>query len=481
METQEATPDGNVRTTIILATAVVRIQDRTNISTPQRALLDSGAQCSLISKSCAQRLGLRQIRCHLPLRGVSGSVGVLDRKVQVYIRPWFESPILLPVELFLIDDWETQHPPVAVRWVLPPLNGRNLADENFDTPNRVDMLLGADIWASIVGPTIYRANVGAMMQDSMLGFLALGRFALSDQNALFATVLNLMANNEPALENDLLLNAIKRFWYWEEMAETIPWTPEEQAVEKLFQETHYRNKDGRYVIRIPIRPNMPSLGDSRAIALRRFYQLERRLQANHDLRQKYIQAMREEIEHGYMEKAWGHPTGDMVYYIPHHCVGKKFRIVNDASCRTSNGLSLNDIQMVGPKIQHDLADQIMRFRRHKIAVVADVKKMFKQVKVDPSQWDLQRIFWRESPNDPLQEYWLTSVIFGLASALHCSCRAMIQCARDNAHVHPIAAKTIESDFYVDDGLFGAESIEAAMKLCKEIDTVLKSGGFEGSV
>ncbi|XP_031625624.1 uncharacterized protein LOC116342255 [Contarinia nasturtii] len=222
---------------------------------------------------------------------------------------------------------------------------------------------------------------------------------------------------------------------------------------------------------------MPALGESKAIALRRFYQLERRLQAKDDIREKYIEAMREEISNGYIERAWGKPS-TASYYIPHHYVEKRFRIVHDGSCRTSNSLSLNDIQMKGPKLQFDLADQIMRFRRHQYAVIADIKKMFKQIKVDPSQWDLQRIFWRESPNEPLLEYWMTSVVFGLKSSVHCSCRAMIQCARDNALSYPEAAKAIENNFYMDDGLIGHETTKGLEVLCQEINLIMKSGGFD---
>lgn len=45
------------------------------------------------------------------------------------------------------------------------------------------------------------------------------------------------------------------------------------------------------------------------------------------------------------------------YFIPHSCVTKleststKLRVVFDASAKTDNGFSLNDIQIVGPTIQ----------------------------------------------------------------------------------------------------------------------------------
>lgn len=41
---------------------------------------------------------------------------------------------------------------------------------------------------------------------------------------------------------------------------------------------------------------------------------------------------------------------------------RKFRVVFDASCRTDRGKSLNDMQLIGEKMQEDLAPLIMRFQ-----------------------------------------------------------------------------------------------------------------------
>lgn len=98
--------------------------------------------------------------------------------------------------------------------------------------------------------------------------------------------------------------------------------------------------------------------------------------------------------------------------------------------------------------------------------------------VVPGQWDLQRIFWRESPEETLEEYHLTVVTFGLASSAHCAVRAMIQCARDSAKEFPHAASVIESCFYMDDGIFGAKNVQEAKMLCREVEFVMQQGGFE---
>lgn len=479
-EDQQMNQAGSIKTIVILATAMVKIQFGTDISQPVRALMDAGGQISVITKQCAKRLKLRMIPCCLSLDGIGGHAGVLTRKVRVFLRNRFDdSNFQMAVELFVIEDWHSIQPQQEINKEKAPF-GHQLADNNYHKPAPLELLLGAEVWANTVGSTVFRNKRGAMMQTSSLGMLALGKFELRPldfPNVIIST--EFCANTTSSSVSDhLLAEALRRFWQWEEAMDSskLKLTTEEQQVEKYFLESHYRNKEGRYVVFIPIKAGV-TLGDSRATALRRFHQLERRLQGSPSLREAYVRDMREEEDAGFIQIADRPPKG-MVYYIPHHPVLRKFRIVDDASCRTTNGKSLNDMQMIGPKLQFDLNDQIMRFRRHKFAFMADIKKMFKQVKIDPSQWDLMRIFWRESPQLPLKEYWRTTVIFGMSSSVHNACRAMIQCARDHAARFPDAARVIEEDFYMDDGLSGAETIESAKVLCREVDHVLKQGGFE---
>lgn len=88
--------------------------------------------------------------------------------------------------------------------------------------------------------------------------------------------------------------------------------------------------------------------------------------------------MREYERLGHMKEADPLNPSISHYYIPHHAVAidRKFRVVFDASAKTTNGNSLNDIQYVGPRLQRDLADIIMNFRVGQHAVTADICKMF---------------------------------------------------------------------------------------------------------
>ena len=65
------------------------------------------------------------------------------------------------------------------------------------------------------------------------------------------------------------------------------------------------------------------------------------------------------------------------------------RVVFDASAKTTTGFSLFDRLLVGPKLQDDLFNILVRFRFFKIALSADVAKMYRQVELDKADRDLQ--------------------------------------------------------------------------------------------
>lgn len=149
----------------------------------------------------------------------------------------------------------------------------------------------------------------------------------------------------------------------------------------------------------------------------------------------------------------------------------------DGSRPSSTGISFNDQQLPGPKLQADLGETLIRFRMHRFGLTADVTKMFRQVKVDSSQWNFQRILWRESKDQPIREYLITCVVWGFTSATFNAVRAMRQCAMDAADTHPLASQAVLSHFYVDDFLSGAESYNDLTLLRNQVIDMLLSGCF----
>jgi hypothetical protein len=171
-------------------------------------------------------------------------------------------------------------------------------------------------------------------------------------------------------------------------------------------------------------------------------------------------------------------------FLPHHAVTKetstttKLRVVFDASAKTTTGASLNDAVMVGPKLQNDLFDIIIRFRTHQYVFTADINKMYRQIIVTEQHRKYQTIWWRESPDIPIREYQLATVTYGLNCAPFLAIRCLQQLAEKEEDKYSAAYPALLNDFFMDDALTGANSIEETNQIREQLTRLLASGGFE---
>ena len=183
------------------------------------------------------------------------------------------------------------------------------------------------------------------------------------------------------------------------------------------------------------------------------------------------------------------PTADLenpvhkVFYLPLQVVRKesssttKLRAVFDASAASSTGISLNDTLLVGPTVHSSLISVLLRFRMHRITLTADVSHMYRAVLLDPSDKDLHRFVWRSSPTEPLHDYRMNRVTFGVAASSYAANMAVRQNAINLAAQFPLAAQAVHQSFYVDDALTGANSVEEAISLQKQLQELFQHGGF----
>ena len=124
----------------------------------------------------------------------------------------------------------------------------------------------------------------------------------------------------------------------------------------------------------------------------------------------------------------------------------KICAVFDASGKSSSGVSLNDTFLVGPTIHPPLADVLLRFRLHRIALTADVRKMYRAVKLTLADRDLHCL--------EIQPKGSTQGLSYGPHNLRCVClifaanMAVKQNAIDHAYKYPLAADTVEKSFYV---------------------------------
>ncbi len=141
------------------------------------------------------------------------------------------------------------------------------------------------------------------------------------------------------------------------------------------------------------------------------------------------------------------------------------------------GVSLNSTLMVGPTVHPPLVDVLVRFRKHRVALMADISRMYRAVCLTDSDKDLHRFVWRESPNETLKDYRMTRVTFGVSASSFIANMCVQQNAVDFASQFPNAAEQVKTSFYVDDYLGGADSSEEAAHLQREMHSLFSKCGF----
>ena len=173
--------------------------------------------------------------------------------------------------------------------------------------------------------------------------------------------------------------------------------------------------------------------------------------------------------------------------MPMHAVRKessattKTRVVFDASAKSTTGVSLNDILMVGPNIHPPLIAVLLRFRLHRVALTADVSKMYRAVELVESDRDYHRFVWRRNPDEPLVDYRMRRVTFGVSASSFAANMAVKQNSIDFAAKYPHAAIAVDKSVYVDDCLTGADTVEEATNLQTEYKTSsAKQNSFSAS-
>ncbi|XP_055920468.1 uncharacterized protein LOC129952067 [Eupeodes corollae] len=358
--------------------------------------------------------------------------------------------------------------------------GIELADPTYYKPGPIDILIGADKFFDVIkGGSKHISNSNLVSIPTIFGCVIAGGILKLSDDSVQVNSLCTRIDHEKVFD-------LERFWKVEEISVETPLSVEEQLAEDLFVKNTTRRLDGRYEVFLPFKPSMAlEFGNSLGTAISRFYSVEKRFQNNDDLKSQYCGFINEYLALGHMEEIPSNElkTDQNAYYLPHHAIFKddstttKIRIVFDASARSNNSISLNDSLLVGPTIQRDLFSICLRYRLHLYVISGDIEKMYRQIWITKGHTDFQRIVWRNSPTEPLKHYRLLTVTYGTASAPFSAVRVLKQLALDSATTYPVASKTLQNDFYVDDVVTGTDNIDDIFALQSELVALLGSAGF----
>lgn len=259
---------------------------------------------------------------------------------------------------------------------------------------------------------------------------------------------------------------------------------DQQNVFAEFSEQLNRSDEGWYESGLLWKPGHDHLQSNERGSIRRLQGLVRKLQREPGLIDKYDEIIQEQLTEGIVERVVDEPN-ERVFYIPHKPVKKetavttKLRIVFDASAKPSeDSPSLNECLETGPPLQNLLWNVLVRNRLKPVALAADIKQAFLQVRIRPEDRDALRFHWLKN-KDPsvIEALRFTRALFGLVQSpflLAGTLKLHLQSLREK---YPVEVDEILRSLYVDDVITGGNTKEEVQDLKKTIISVFGDAKF----
>ena len=178
------------------------------------------------------------------------------------------------------------------------------------------------------------------------------------------------------------------------------------------------------------------------------------------------------------------------HYLPWRVVHKASlstpcRTVMDGSSKTpllengQGGRCLNDATMKGRVDTLNLLNMLLRFSIGQVAFSGDLKQFYPSIALDQSQWNLQRVLWREglSFDSPIEEIIIMVLIFGVRAVSALSEKALTMLAELVQDKFPRLAELLRKDRFVDDVGSSDFSKEIVMAIIAAADELFESVGL----
>uniref|UniRef100_A0ABD2WTZ1 Integrase catalytic domain-containing protein n=3 Tax=Trichogramma kaykai TaxID=54128 RepID=A0ABD2WTZ1_9HYME len=447
-------------------------------------MIDPCSEATFVSEALAQRLRLPRDPVFVPVSGIGGARCQTSRhQTTITIQPRFDASRRWEINALILSHLSDYAPPRCALAHLDFASDLQLADDQLDSMDNVEIIIGADLYPSLIEPGVRKCEEFQLVaQATALGWIVTGVTLpqAGDMTAPNVTAYRISLDRE-------LHGLLERFWLQEEVnVNSKALTKEEEECEAHFAATHRCDAQGRFVLRLSFRSGVRRLGDSTIPARSAFRRMEGRLAHQPQLRELYEEFMQEYISMDHMSESRSLPEAETMhtgFFLPHHGVLKikdgnpKLRVVFNGSIKLDQGSTLNECLHVGPKLQNDIFEILLRWRRHRYVFSADIAKMFRQILIDERDRRYQQIFWRSRKEDEMRAFSLNTVTYGLASSPFQAIRVLHQLAEDEAARYPLAASILVDSSYVDDILTGADSLEEAKSLQQELISLLMAGGF----
>ncbi|XP_055711452.1 uncharacterized protein LOC129806705 [Phlebotomus papatasi] len=451
------------------------------------AFLDEGSMLTMMKASLAEKLGLSGPKCPLTWQGAgpTACTDLTSTVVNCRIRgthPKAKEYLMQKVRTVC----ELSLPRQTVDMEALSRDWKHMADGHSESmvDAEPDLLIGLDNTPLIVSREIIHGPWNApYLALTWLGWVVMGK--LNNQTSCEVKTYSYSIVERKDELYEMVKNSFSLEGFGTEGQEKVLSREDKRALE-IMKRTTRRTSDGRFETGLLWKQgHQPIVPESRDVAVKRLYTMERKLDRDPALAEAYCAKISDHLEKGYLIKLTEEdrmtPTGN-TWYLPHfavfHPAKGKIRVVFDCAAKSGN-VSLNDLLMSGPDLLKSLPAVLENFRKGKFAFTGDIKEMFHRVYVRAEDTNYQRILWRgmDRKNEP-EEYKMNVMTFGASCSPTLASYVKNLNAQEYAEEFPEAVKGILHNTYCDDYLGCADTIEESRGLIKDIVQVHKAGGFD---
>ncbi|GFW90512.1 integrase catalytic domain-containing protein [Trichonephila clavipes] len=265
----------------------------------------------LFNEELMRLIGLKKYKINVSVSGLNKTVIPIDSRVAVSISNK-EGNYIKTLDFFLVPAITGDLVPTTkIDFNLNNIPNLKLADKNFNIPECVQMLLGAEVFYELMLPGQFKMEgSNAIFQNTVFGFIVFGSTSSDAKGKEYCGFIQAADNLE---------HSIKKFWEIENVEIDSVKTSELDICEVHFKNTHSRDDQGRYTVAMPLKEDPSCLGESRQTAIQRLNSLWKRISRDKEYLSLYEKFLQEYEDLGHMREIKVDGSG-VSFYMPHHGV-----------------------------------------------------------------------------------------------------------------------------------------------------------------
>jgi len=256
----------------------------------------------------------------------------------------------------------------------------------------IKILIGADIAGKLMTGRTKQLKCGLTAIETHLGWTLMGKVPNYVEDGLAVQTISMLQQE----------TCISDLWSLDVIGINDPVIEKSRKdhdaqVRERFIETVITNDEGRYEVCLPWIESHPALPSNQDIAEKRLITSTKRLK-DAGMYAEYDRVLKDWREQGIIEEVVAGETEVKDHYLPHRGIVKEgsstpLRPVFDASAKGTNTPSLNECLEKEPNLIELISSVLLRFRKEKFGIVADIEKAFLQICLNKNDRDYLRFLW----------------------------------------------------------------------------------------